>query len=147
MSKRDPVALWRALQEQAMEDELAEIEAMSDEELDAHIRANGGDPEAIRASGAAFVKELLAAREANAWRQAVAKKNEAARAIVDEKKKGPKLSRDELLSRLRRARNDPRFAEPVAALFHGKSEQASTDEELQALIDQIELLAKLDEED
>jgi hypothetical protein len=40
-------------------------------------------------------------------------------------------------------RSDPRFQAPVAAHFREKSAEASTDEELQALCDQLELLAKL----
>jgi hypothetical protein len=52
----------------------------------------------------------------------------------------------ELLRRLDVARNDPRFATPVAAPFRQKTAEASTDEELQALLDQIELLRKLEEQ-
>jgi hypothetical protein len=50
------------------------------------------------------------------------------------------------VARIDRARNDPRFTAPVAALFRSKTPEASTDEELQALLDQIELLAKLEDE-
>jgi hypothetical protein len=61
-SKRDAVALWRALGEGDVEDDVQEILAMSDAELDRYIESNGGDPAAIRASGAALAKELLGRR-------------------------------------------------------------------------------------
>jgi hypothetical protein len=47
--KLDAAALWQTLTEMAMDDALEEIRSMSDEELDACIRENGGDPAAIRA--------------------------------------------------------------------------------------------------
>jgi hypothetical protein len=73
------------------------------------------------------------------------KKVEDFRAVAAAKRTAPreKLSREELWKRVESARNDPRFAAPVAALFRSKTPEASTDEELQALLDQIELLAKL----
>jgi hypothetical protein len=46
--------------------------------------------------------------------------------------------------RINQARADPRFTAPVAALFRAKTPEASTDEELQALLDQIALLATLE---
>jgi hypothetical protein len=50
------------------------------------------------------------------------------------------------LRNLAAAKNDSRFRAPVAALVREKSPEACTDEELQALCDQLELLAKLHEQ-
>ena len=44
------------------------------------------------------------------------------------------------------ARKNPAFSAPVQTLFQKKTEEASTDEELQALLDEMELLAKLEDE-
>lgn len=46
----------------SLDADVLDPEAMSDEEVDAEIRAHGGDPEAIGQRGAAFVAELLAKR-------------------------------------------------------------------------------------
>jgi hypothetical protein len=141
--KRDPVELWRVLEEQAALDDLEEIEAMSDEELDAHITANGGDPKKIRADGEALAKALMAQRDAN---RAMAERLEAFRTeAAAHVRSRPALPRAALLARLDAARKDPRFAEPVAMLFQKKTAEASTDAELQALVDSIDLLSKIEE--
>ena len=87
--------------------------------------------------------EMLAKHERNA---PVHARLDAFRALAAEQRARPreKLSRRDLLDRLGAARKDPRFDAPVAALFRDKSPEASTDDELWALLDQIELLAKLE---
>jgi hypothetical protein len=145
MTKRDGRALWRALREQEMKDDMHDLSSMSDAELDAYIDANGGDAKAIGEGGEAFVKELFARREKNAWHGDMAEKLERVeghRAATAKER----LPREELLRRLDAARNDPRFSAPVAALFHDKKTEESTDEELHAMLDQIALLAKLEDE-
>jgi hypothetical protein len=138
--KRDDVALWHAIQEAELDDDVAELEAMSDDELDAYIAANGGDPAGIRRRGVELVKELAAKQAA---RESAVKKLEAFRIEAAARRSAPLLPRAELLARLAAARNDPRFQSPVATMFQKKQPEASTDEELQSLVDAIELLAKL----
>ncbi len=140
--KRDDVnaTLWRTIQEQELEDDVAELEAMSDEDLDRYIADNGGDPAGIRRRGLELVKRLEAQR---ATREADVKKLEALRDEAAAHRTGPRLSRAELLTRLEAARNDPRFQAPVATMFQKKRPEASTDDELQSLLAAIELLAKL----
>jgi len=138
--KRDDVALWHAIQEAELDDDVAELEAMSDAELDKYIADNGGDPAGIRRRGVELVKEITAKQAA---READAKKLEAFRSEAAARRTAPLLPRDELLARLKVARNDPRFQSPVATMFQKKQPEASTDEELQSLVDAIELLAKL----
>lgn len=147
MTKRDAVALWRALQEQKTNDEIDALAAESDEEVDRFINENGGDAAAIRASGAAFVKELLERKERLGWHADMGKKLESVRAAAATLRTTEKLPRAELLRRLEVARTDPRFSVPVAALFHKKTAEASTDEELTAMLDQIALLMKLESEE
>jgi hypothetical protein len=142
--KRDGLELLRALEESEAMDDLEEIDALSDEELDAKIRAAGGDPEAIRARGKAFAEAQLAKREAS---RGMLERLEAfrAEAATASRSGGPVLPRAALLARLEQARQDPRFATPVAMLFRQKSAEASTDAELQALVESLELLSKLEE--
>jgi hypothetical protein len=146
--KQKPVSLWKSLQDAELHDDVDEILAMSDAELDAHITAQGGDPAAIRARGEALARELDARRDRLAWHGDMEKKVEGVRATAAALRSAPreKLSRAELEARIASARTDARFAAPVAALFRAKTPEASTDEELQALLDQIELLAKLEDE-
>lgn len=139
-------SLWLTLKEQAAADDLDEILAMSDAELDASIAKEGGDPAAIRARGAALAKELDERRTATAWHADEAAKHEAFRATAAAHKSKTVLPRAELMARLNAARNNPKFAAPVATLFQKKTEEAATDEELQDLLDRIELLAKLEDE-
>ncbi|MGO9000285.1 MAG: hypothetical protein ACLQVI_43720 [Polyangiaceae bacterium] len=145
-TKGSSVALWKAIKEAEIQDDVDEVLAMSDAELDAFISAHGGDPAKLRADGEALAKELDARRDRLAWHDEMDKKLGDFRATAAELRAAPreKLSRDELMSRIQRARTDSRFAAPVAALFRKKTPEASTDEELQALLDQIELLAKLE---
>jgi hypothetical protein len=143
---RSDIALWKAIKDSEIEDDIDEILSMSDEELDAHIRENGGDPVAIAARGVAHAKELDAQHARTAWHSEAAAKLEAFRQVAAASRTIKTLPRAELLRQLDVARNDPRFSTPVTALFRHKTAEASTDDELQALLDQIELLRKLEAE-
>jgi len=141
-----PRDLAKVILDQEAQDDLDEILAMSDADLDAYIAKNGGDPQAIRASAAPLVAELLERRERLAWHGDMEKKLDAFRATAEASRTTAKLPREEILRRLEIARRSPRFTAPVATLFQKKTAEASTDEELQALLDEIELLAKLEDE-
>jgi hypothetical protein len=145
--KQGRPSLWKSIKEAEIQDDIDEVLAMSDAELDAYIAANGGDPAKIHADGEALAKELDASRDRLGWHDDMEKKLTAFRAVAAAKRATPrtseKLSREDLLVRIAQARQDPRFAAPVAALFRSKTPEASTDEELTALLDQIELLANL----
>ena len=147
-TKRNPAKLWKAIQDSQVEDDVDEVLAMSDAELDAFISSHGGDPAKLRARGEALAKELDARTDRLAWHGDMEKKLAEVRAAATALRSAPReaLSRRDLLDRIDLARKDPRFDAPVAALFRSKTPEASTDEELQALLDQIELLAKLEDE-
>jgi hypothetical protein len=139
---RDGAALYRALKEQEAMDDLEEIESMTEAELDAYITANGGDPKAIGESGKKLAEDLLARRLA--WQGAMVERLESFRADAAQRRKAPILPRAELLARLEAARTSAQFGAPVAMLFQKKTAEASTDAELQALVDALDLLAKLE---
>jgi len=148
-TKRNPgVALWKAIKDAEIQDDVDEVLAMSDAELDAFISSHGGDPAKLRARGEALAKELDARTDRLAWHGDMEQKLAEVRAAATALRSAPRepLSRRDLLDRLALARKDPRFDAPVAALFRSKTPEASTDEELQALLDQIALLAKLEDE-
>lgn len=145
---RDPRATLKAISAIPAEDEFDEIVAMSDEELDREITKHGGDPQALRQGGATLAAELFRRREALVWQDEMGTKlkqvrDAAERTRVQSAANG--LPRAELLRRLDLARTSPRFSEPIAILFQKKSLSASTDEELAALLEQVELLTKLEE--
>jgi len=144
--KRNGMALSRAIEDAAAMDDLHEVEAMSDAELDRFIAESGGDPRAIRAAGEALVSEVLARKARLSWHTTFEEKLEQIRAEATAKVSGrARLPRAEILSRIAQARKDPRFQGAVATLFQKKSEESSTDDELSLLLVQIELLAKLEE--
>jgi hypothetical protein len=147
-TKRNAAGLWKAIKEAEIQDDVDEVLAMSDAELDAYITANGGDPAKMHADGEALAKELDARRDRLAWHDDMEKKLAAFRATAAARSAAPreKLSRPELLARIERARSDPRFTAPVATLFRSKTPEASTDEELEGLLEQIELLATLEKQ-
>jgi hypothetical protein len=144
--KRSDRALWEALEDQRAADDLDELLAMSDEELDRSIDEEGGDSKAIRAAGAALVEELFARRARLAWHDEMEQKLEAFRKTAAASRSTEKLPRAELLGRLAAFRQNPRFGAQVAIMFQKKSAEASTDEELQADLEALQLLAKLEEE-
>jgi hypothetical protein len=123
---------------------LAEVAALSPEALDASIRANGGDPDAIAARGVQLVQELLERRQRLDW-QAKARANmEDALAKMATAPKTPKLPRGELLKKIDAARTDARFKAPIAAAFRKRTADESTDDELRRLLDEIEMLRTLE---
>ena len=142
--KRKAINLWKTIQEQEAEDDMAEFLAMSSAEVDDYIRTNGGDPAAIRARGAAQIRELFERREANAWHGEALKQQEAFQGTLAAAKRKVLLTRDELLARLAVAVSHPRLG-VAAASFRKQADDAATDEQLQALLDQLELLIHLDE--
>lgn len=146
--KKDARAIWARMAVEKNNDDMEEILRMTPEEIDAELRARCGDPAAIRARGEALAKELEAARGPAEWKYDVRKKVEAVRAAdADVAARRVPMARAEIVKRLAAARQSPRFAAPVAALFRERKEEESTDEELQRLLEEIELLMKLHDDD
>jgi hypothetical protein len=135
-------ALRRLAEEDALDDALEETRAMSDDEIARAIEAEGGDAAGIGERGTALAARLLERRERLAhWQEraaaALAKATERARQAP---RMPSGLPRDELKRRIDIARTDARFAAPIAAAFRNRSSEESTDEELAALLDEIEIL-------
>ena len=142
---RSPAEVLRAIEATEADADLAEIAAMTPAELDAKIRAEGGDPVAIGERGARLAEELLARRKRLQW-QAKARGNmEATLAKMATAPKTPKLPRKELIDRIEAARHDARLRAPIAAAFRKRTAEKSSDDELRRLLDEIEMLRTLDE--
>jgi hypothetical protein len=143
--KRTDEELLAAIARTEADDDLAEIAAMSPAEVDASIRANGGDAEGIRARGLRLVEELIERRQRLAWQAKARGDMETALAKMVEAPKTPKLPRPELLAKIAAARSDGRFKAPIAAAFRKRTAEESTDDELRRLLDEIEMLRMLEE--
>jgi hypothetical protein len=143
MKKRTPEEIMKAIQTMGDEDEMDRILAMDDDALDRELREAGFDPETVRASGAALAKELLERRERLAWQAGAQDALDRVRARFDRQPaRTERLPRAELLARIARARTDPRLAQPVAVMFRNRSADEASDEELEAILDEIEALAE-----
>jgi hypothetical protein len=141
---RTPEETWEALEAAADEDEMDRILALTDEEVDAELAAEGFDPAAERARGAALARELLAARDRQAWQGPAHDKLEAARArFASRPPRRGKLPRADLLAQIERARNDPRFTGQATVMYRNRGGEEATDEELDALLTELEALADL----
>ena len=154
MTKRTPKETWDAIRRQAESDEIDRFLKKSSAEVDASLRANGHDPAAVRAEGEAFVKKLRAERgelpgpvpDRLAWQV------EAAEGLAKEQARFearvPKyagLSRAQLVERLSAVRAGPRFAQPVAVMFRNRKPEEATEEELRAILEEIDALGEENE--
>lgn len=142
-NKRSDAETWDAVRAEV---ELERVKAMTPEEVNAEIRAAGGDPEAIGRRGAELAKKLLAERGLD-W-----KTRAAARRAEMDKRAGATpsfagMGRKELLARIAAARSDERFSAPVVAAFRKRGEEEATDDELRALLEEIELLRRMHGDD
>jgi len=140
--KRSPEELLNAIEHAEADTDLAEIDALSKDDLDAQIRANGGDPDAIGRRGAALAEELLARRKRLSWQAEARAAMDAERAKMATAPKTPPLPREELLARFEAARNDPRF--PVGVHFRNRKSGELSDDELREILDEIEMLRTLE---
>jgi hypothetical protein len=144
--KRTPRETWEAIEQQARDAEISRFLATPITEVEARLRAAGHDPAAIRAEGVALSKKLAADRERLAWQA------EAAKGLAREQAKlenrPPKyagLARGDLLARLAAARTNPRLAQPVAVMFRNRKTEEASEDELRAILEEIDALEERDE--
>ena len=140
--KRTPEEVWKAIEAMGAEDDMERILAMDDEALDRELREDGFDPEEVRARGAALAKELLARRDRLRWQAGAQDALDEVRARFERRApRTERLPRTELLARIAQARTNPKLAQPVAVMFRNRSADEASDEELEAILDEIEALA------
>lgn len=141
--KRTDAETVSALRAMQAEEALEDVRATSDDEVARAIAEEGGDAAAIGERGRALADKMLVRRERLApWQEGARARLER---VWTEARKAPKtprgLPRAELLARIDAARRDARFAAPLVAAFRSRGPEAATDEELAALLDEIEILA------
>ena len=135
--------VWDELQADA---ELDRIKHLTTAELEAEVRADGGDPVAIRQRGAALAAKVLPERAVD-WKSRAKARLDELKKRVGEWPSFAGLSRNELLARLRAAQADPGLSGPVALAFRKRSAEDATDEELREILEEIAVLRKLAEKD
>ena len=142
-AKRTPKETWKAIEAQAPDDAVEHFLALSDDEVDAELRAHGGDPEQIRKDGAALVKKLGATADRLAWQIAAAEGLAREQARVDARPpKYAGMSLAQLKELVAVAKKDPRFAQPVAVMFRNRKTEEASEDELRALLEEIDALAE-----
>ena len=139
--RRTPEELWKAIEEQSALDDMDEIAAMTSAELDAELAAAGVDAQAVRAEGAALAQLLLATRERET--PAHVEIVRARGLLAGRRDRRERLSRKDLLDRIARATNDPRLPERAMVQFRNRGVEQATDEELEALLEELEALPEL----
>jgi hypothetical protein len=133
--KKTPKEVFEAILQFEHDDELEAIAKMTDEEVDAAIRAEGGDPVAIGERGAKLAKELMERRERLQWQVEAREKLDTAAAQAAGVAR-VKMSRAEMRAEIEKARTEEGFS--LAARKGGMDE--ASDEELEELLVHIEML-------
>jgi hypothetical protein len=146
-AKRTPRETWKAIEAQAREAEIDHFLALPAAEIDARLRAAGHDPAAIRREGTLLAKKLGADRDRLAWQVAAAEGLARAQADFERAKTGKyaSLSGEPLRARVMAMSKDARFTQPVSVLFRNRTSEEASDEELRAILEELDALAEGDE--
>jgi hypothetical protein len=115
--------------EQRAEDErlMAEIEAMTPEELDRDLASEGLDVEASRKEGAEFIARMFKQREIR----------DALSAALDRVAPNARESRGALLAKLAAARAEPAIGGALGWLLRDRGIATMSDGEVQAVVDEV----------
>jgi hypothetical protein len=144
--RRRPEETWDALMRAADErvaDEMERIASLSKEKLDLELAAAGFHPEAEGAAGEALAARLLEKRAEDAGAVDEIARHRARLARLQARR--GRLSREELRARIARAKNDPRLPAPLVVQFRNRGTDEATDEELEAVLTELEALIEPDD--
>ena len=108
------------------------------------VQQAGGDPGALVREGEAFVAKLKEERRL-AWQVTARQRGETFARNLARKPVPATMSRADLIGRLNEARSDSKFGAPVVIAFRKRSPESSSDEELRALLEDIESLRALED--
>jgi hypothetical protein len=142
MSSSKPKSVRQAWESLTADAELDRIKHLSSAALDAEIRADGGDPAAIGGRGAALAKKLLGERGLD-WKSRAKGRAAEATKRIGSWPSFAGLVRGELLARLETLRTDARFSAPVVAAFRKRTAEEASDDELRAILEEVEVLRRL----
>ncbi len=141
-------AAWKAMREADLDDLVDAIDALTPDETRRALDAAGGDAAGTARRAKAYVEATLERSARLAWQDDARAKlaaNRAAFAAVRARR--PKLPREELLARIASAEKDTRFAGAIVTFFRKRTTAETTDEELEALLDEIETAKALADKD
>jgi hypothetical protein len=146
--KRTPGEVIDRIHEMSLEDELARIDEMSDEEIEAEMKtledASGikGDPAGTkRRLGAHIAGELKHQENLRKLQEEAARELTRALLAAAAAPKTPALPRKDLEARLDAAlKRTPSLESPAQLAFHKRSREKASDEELRSFIDAFERL-------
>jgi hypothetical protein len=145
---KTPEQAWTSMREAALDDLVDEIDALSPAEVDALLDANGGDAAGTARRAQSQIAALQERRARLSWQDEARAKLDANRAtFAAVRARRPKLPREELLARIAAAEKDARFAAPIVTFFRKRTTAETTDEELEALLDEIETARELEKKD
>jgi hypothetical protein len=122
--------------------ELERIKNLSADEVAAEVLADGGDPGAIGARGAALAAAMMPERQLE-WTDRAAKRSAAMDERIGAWPVFATMSRADMEARVETARRDARFSAPVVSAYRKRGEGELTDDELRALLEEIEVLRRL----
>lgn len=144
--KRSTEETLNVMREADLDALVNEIDAMSPAEVDRALDANGGDAAGTARRAKAQIESLQERSARLSWQDAARAKLDANRAtFAAVRARRPKLPREELLARIATAEKDARFAAPIVTFFRKRTTADTTDEELEALLDEIETARELAE--
>jgi hypothetical protein len=116
------------------------------DEVDKGLRQEGADPDEIGQWGRDLVAELARKRRLS-WQKGAAKRRELMQAKLARRRAVEAMPRAELLRRINDAKRDPRLTGPVALAARSLNEQASSDDALREVVEDLEALALLSEKE
>jgi hypothetical protein len=141
--KKTPDEAWTLMREADLDDLVDEIERMSPAEVDAALDANGGDAAGTARRANGQIEALKEQRARLSWQdEARATLNARRATFAAVRARRPKRTRAELEARVAAAEQDTR----LVSFFRKRTTAEQTDEELEALLDEIEMAEELEKE-
>lgn len=111
-------------------------------EIQKRLREAGGNPAEIVKRGRAKVEELLERRRL-AWQDKARARLTAQRSLLQSSSRQVERTRPQLLAEIQRARTDPALHGTAAIAFHKRKPEEASDEELEQMLEEFEMLKKL----
>jgi hypothetical protein len=136
---RDPRDVLRAIE--AIAEDVLDAD-YPEELVDAELREAGLDPVEVARRGSELAARLLAEQRAALRSEAIAEVAPLA-ARVEAARARPRRTRQEMLDRIARVKDDPRFAGQIAVAARGRRPDEPTDDELAATCAALEALGIL----
>jgi len=114
------------------------------EELEEELARMGIDAETVASRARQIADERTGSADAASWRTRAREKLAAAREKVRRTVgRYADMTRDELLARIDDLKNHPSLTQPVTAAFRKRSPAESTDDELRAILADMEALVEI----